>query len=217
MVIQISGSVGLNGRNMHSDVKAVQQLLNLMPGKLGGPEKPIAVDGLIGPETIRTITYFQKKNFGWGDGRVDPNGQTLSRLNGYADLAGQPNSPLASMANKGVNRPQPNGNAIDNYTTDFARIISVFGTAVSTNGPVKAGDVLLHKTMVWTGKNSTMALFMNATGKTVFVPASSMLIVGQDSAVPLAQMQYSKNGAMPYYQSGNGNPVGTATANTSKN
>jgi len=44
-------------------------------------QRPIGVDGFVGNETIGAIADFQKKAFGWSDGRIDRNGQSLRRLN----------------------------------------------------------------------------------------------------------------------------------------
>src|SRR5262245_45527653 len=90
MARQLSASVGVGGRNVAPDVTSVQELLNLAPGGLDGPPFPVVVDGVIGPETVGAINRFQSKNFGWADGRVDPNGKTLAKLNAYADMEGDP-------------------------------------------------------------------------------------------------------------------------------
>lgn len=76
----IQKSVGLGGRNLSPDVRTVQRLLNGVPATAGGPSIPLAEDGLVGPKTISAITAYQKRQLGWGDGRVDPDGPTLRRL-----------------------------------------------------------------------------------------------------------------------------------------
>ncbi|MFL5001283.1 MAG: peptidoglycan-binding protein, partial [Xanthobacteraceae bacterium] len=75
----ISASVGLGGRNLAGDTFTIQQLLNRARQNDGLP--PIAVDGLVGPETIGAIRAFQQSRVGFSDGRVDPNGPTLAALN----------------------------------------------------------------------------------------------------------------------------------------
>jgi hypothetical protein len=75
----ISASVGLGGRNLAGDTFTVQQLLNRARQEDGLP--PIAVDGLVGPETIGAIRAFQQSRLGFSDGRVDPNGPTIAALN----------------------------------------------------------------------------------------------------------------------------------------
>lgn len=85
MARQIIGSVGTRGKNAPTDVTTVQTLINLAGGKIGGPPRPIVVDGVVGPETVGAIVRFQSQNFGWSDGRVDPSGKTLARLNDVAD------------------------------------------------------------------------------------------------------------------------------------
>jgi murein DD-endopeptidase MepM/ murein hydrolase activator NlpD len=81
----IISSVGQNGKNLHKDVAAIQELLNhcshLLPNL-----KPLNVDGKIGNKTISAITLFQEKVvlLTKPDGRVDPGGKTLKSLNSKA-------------------------------------------------------------------------------------------------------------------------------------
>ncbi len=69
----ISASVGKGGTNKPEDVAAVQGLLN----KNGAG---LETDGMVGPKTIAAITKFQQGNLGFGEGRVDPGGQTWDAL-----------------------------------------------------------------------------------------------------------------------------------------
>jgi hypothetical protein len=71
--------------NLPSDVRTVQELLNNVPQSEGGPKVPLIVDGICGTKTKSTIQDFQLHHFGWqlADGRVDPNGPTLGKLNEY--------------------------------------------------------------------------------------------------------------------------------------
>ena len=82
---QISASVGEGGVNRKPDAITVQQLLNKVPVNEGGPQPALVVDGLPWKKTIAAIKQFQKVQLGfkWPDGRVDPSGQTLDKLNGY--------------------------------------------------------------------------------------------------------------------------------------
>lgn len=96
MARQLSASVGrMGGRNRHQDVLVVQDLLNKVPPHQGGPVPPLIVDGLCGSKTIKAIQKFQLHHFGWrgADGRVDPNGQTHSKLNEYDDRRPGPGLP----------------------------------------------------------------------------------------------------------------------------
>jgi hypothetical protein len=79
----ISAAVGLGGRNMPSDVRTVQELLNNVPPDAGGPAPKLVVDGLCGPLTRAAIAKFQQKQLGFSDSRVDPGGPTLQRLNRF--------------------------------------------------------------------------------------------------------------------------------------
>jgi peptidoglycan hydrolase-like protein with peptidoglycan-binding domain len=81
----ISGSVGRLGKNLSPDVKIVQELLNNVPADSGGPLPLLAVDGIAGPKTNSAIQKFQQRQIGFSgaDGRVDPNGPTLKKLNEF--------------------------------------------------------------------------------------------------------------------------------------
>lgn len=211
MVRQIGGSVGLSGKNKPADVRTVQELLNDIPNGLGGPDKPVAVDGLIGPETIKAITRFQSRHFGWGDGRVDVDGKTLGQLNAFADATADGLVP--PMPTK--HGPKPVGGAdpmIDNggKKSDWGKVTSAVGMVVTAAGQIKSGTLVQPGIMLWTGKNSSAAVVMIKTGKTVYVPASSLLYVGQSYSTPLAKMQWSQNGApapAPYQQAKYGQGV----------
>ncbi len=76
MAIKISASVGQGGINHKGDVRKIQKLLNAIY-----PASALEVDGLCGNKTIRRIERFQRRFLRSPDGRVDPNGRTLRRLN----------------------------------------------------------------------------------------------------------------------------------------
>ncbi len=133
MARQISGSVGINGKNAKADVLTVQTLLNQARGKTGGPPAPIGTDGVFGPETAGAINRFQSRNFGWADGRVDPNGRTLTTLNAFADLKGVPPTASAkpiggkSIAAQPSTGPAPAIDGSNKKPLDWALITSVSG------------------------------------------------------------------------------------------
>jgi outer membrane protein OmpA-like peptidoglycan-associated protein len=81
----IQGSVGKKGKNDKWDVMTMQTLLNkfIVPGCLPGL-KPLVPDGACGNATIGAITAFQAGilEHKYPDGRIDPGGETLARLNG---------------------------------------------------------------------------------------------------------------------------------------
>jgi putative peptidoglycan binding protein len=82
----ISFSVGrMGGKNEPHDVVTVQHLLNQAPAGKGGAQPLLDVDGLCGPKTINAIQKFQLHHFGWpgADGRVDPAGPTIVKLNEF--------------------------------------------------------------------------------------------------------------------------------------
>jgi peptidoglycan hydrolase-like protein with peptidoglycan-binding domain len=74
----LKASVGRGGVNQPNDVRTVQALLNDWRVKNG--RRPVAVDGLVGPETIDAITDFQWAVTGIVDGRVDPGGPAIRKL-----------------------------------------------------------------------------------------------------------------------------------------
>lgn len=85
MARSITAAVGRGGMNRPSDVKTIQELLNRAGGPNGGPIPALQIDGLCGPMTIGAIQKFQMKHFGMSgaDSRVDPQGQTLRKLNEF--------------------------------------------------------------------------------------------------------------------------------------
>jgi len=90
MAQMILAPVGrLGGVNRPSDVKVVQELLNRIPHAASGPYPLLAVDAVCGPKTLDAIQKFQLQQLGWGkaDGRVDPNGATLQKMN---EMSGNP-------------------------------------------------------------------------------------------------------------------------------
>lgn len=76
MTIQIHASVGRKGANHKQDTRKIQRLLNAIY-----PATLLFVDGLCGRKTIRRIERFQRRRVRNPDGRVDPGGRTLERLN----------------------------------------------------------------------------------------------------------------------------------------
>lgn len=198
MVMQIKGSVGASAKNQPDDVRTVQGLLNSVPGNLGGPPTPLAVDGFIGPLTIRAITYFQNKNFGWGDGRVDVGGQTIGRLNDFADGLSDPKSPVSAIANGGV--PLGSAGVIDGAGKtkgDYAKVLSLVGTLFCNGGAIQRGQFISTGIMIWTMNKSSASLYMVKSGRNIFMPANSLLYVGQDRSVPLSSVQWTRAGASP--------------------
>jgi len=79
MSISIKDSVGRTGMNHKPDTRQVQTALSAL-----FPAKPLVVDGLCGRNTIAHIEKFQRRFMQRPDGRVDPRGKTLRRLNSAA-------------------------------------------------------------------------------------------------------------------------------------
>lgn len=82
--LALSGSVGRGGRNASADVKAIQAALNAVDPADGGPTLKLAVDGICGPLTTAAIEKYQRRQMGWSDGRIDPDGPTIHHLQAAA-------------------------------------------------------------------------------------------------------------------------------------
>ena len=106
----ISGSVGQGGRNTPNDVRIVQNLLNQALRNSSGFQT-LAVDGIVGPKTIAAIKMYQTRTFGWNDGRVDPNGRTITSL---SQSPGSPTGPASPSSSPGA-APVVPGTYTDSY------------------------------------------------------------------------------------------------------
>ena len=93
--VRIDSSVGLNGVNREEDTCVIQRALNKVPADQGGPVKLLKQDGICGPKTNKAIQTFQLKHFGWSgaDGKVDPERQTIAKLNELVDFSPDANGP----------------------------------------------------------------------------------------------------------------------------
>jgi uncharacterized protein (TIGR02594 family) len=80
MCLGIQRSVGVGGVNLPADVRAVQELL-IDKAPPGAPA--LSIDGKLTPALMQAIRDFQRRVMGLSnpDGRVDPGGRTLLRLN----------------------------------------------------------------------------------------------------------------------------------------
>lgn len=72
----ISASVGKGGKNKTADAVLVQKTLNAKNNA------GLAVDGDVGPLTIKAIENYQQKTFGWKDGLIEVGGKTAGALFG---------------------------------------------------------------------------------------------------------------------------------------
>lgn len=82
--VRILFSVGENGKNQRSDVLAIQKALNCaIKCNLLPPLIPLKEDGVAGKNTKAAIRRFQQASvrFSTPDGRIDPGGKTLEKLN----------------------------------------------------------------------------------------------------------------------------------------
>lgn len=87
--------------NFRTDVETVQRLLNEHGERVG--YFPLPVNGVVTPQMIQAICMFQKKVVGLRvpDGRVDPSGTTLRKLNELRASAFPPGTSRVSSS-KGV-------------------------------------------------------------------------------------------------------------------
>lgn len=94
MTVSISMSVGdwnKGCKNREIDVTTVQELLETVAAKKDKPQyHPGAIDGLIArppktSSTVKAIVAFQRSFMSSPDGRVDPGGKTLQKLNEIAN------------------------------------------------------------------------------------------------------------------------------------
>jgi hypothetical protein len=123
----IRGAVGRGGRNFEDDVRVIQELLNSHTHLIQSVGV-LDADGDIGWKTITAITEFQRRVVGMRspDGRVDPGGRTLARLNGettddsdsettpgYYYPAG-PQAPLIEIARPYLGAREARGNRMGN-------------------------------------------------------------------------------------------------------
>jgi peptidoglycan hydrolase-like protein with peptidoglycan-binding domain len=86
--LSITNSVGVGGVNRAEDVRSIQQALNQVPPASGGPAPPLVVDGLSGDLTDKAIATFQRRSLGFADGRVDPAGPTIRKLQEFGSADG---------------------------------------------------------------------------------------------------------------------------------
>ncbi|CAN5211816.1 hypothetical protein BH10ACI1_BH10ACI1_23200 [soil metagenome] len=81
--VAISLSVGLRSPNLPIDVTKIQNALNRISPDDGGPAIPLIPNGFCDSRTVEVIQKFQLRHFGWSgaDGIINPNGQTIARIN----------------------------------------------------------------------------------------------------------------------------------------
>ena len=90
MTLTINASVGNGGVNQSDDVLAIQTTLNQVNPNWGGPDQTLNEDGVVDQALIDSISKFQNFQLGFNDGRVDPNGVTIGRLDLLMNDPGDP-------------------------------------------------------------------------------------------------------------------------------
>lgn len=206
MSVTISGSVGVGGKNNPDDVLVIQQLLNAVPEHQGGPPSPIAEDGLVGPQTVGAIRRFQLKNFGFGDGRVDLNGQTLPKLGGMA----APGMAKRSTANKVPNGNGPNNGQEPKFPDILAMLISaqggVFVDAPGASYVAQPGESFPPIGVILTTPNGSAFVRFHPSGRMVHVPPSSLFYLDQAKPISTMSGPQPNEEPAPYYQVGKTQP-----------
>lgn len=74
--------------NLPNDIRALQELLNLVPFNEGGPRMPMIADGKFGPDFTTALQRFQSQNplLNSEKMKVSPSGPTVVALNEYDPL-----------------------------------------------------------------------------------------------------------------------------------
>ncbi len=106
-------------RNAPGDADIVTDLLMRVPARDGGPDQPIfsaPFPGVSSPSLASAIERFQRRQLGFVDGRVDPGGATLARLNrltNNGNAAKRTIAPFTSLLRGAVGRPPAPNNVGD--------------------------------------------------------------------------------------------------------
>ncbi|WP_376090759.1 hypothetical protein ACE7GA_20450 [Roseomonas sp. CCTCC AB2023176] len=74
-------SVGAGGVNDPADVRAIKSLLNRIAPERGGPAQKLVETPAADASLTDAIIRFQAAQFGWADGRVEPDKATMAALN----------------------------------------------------------------------------------------------------------------------------------------
>jgi len=162
----ISGSVGKGGANRDDDVRAVQGLLNQNIGKLV-PLMPVIVTGKCDTQTILMIEEFQRRvlQLAIPDGRVDPEGHTISAL---MDAAGS----------AAATEPMLDGNALPGPVVKvFKEILKAAGLSRATVTSVSRTPAdqarVMYENCVSKGAGFNKKLYASAGDKVVDVYAAN--------------------------------------------
>jgi peptidoglycan hydrolase-like protein with peptidoglycan-binding domain len=159
----ITASVGrLGGVNRPADVRTVQELLNKVPADSGGPRVKLPVDGVCGTSTGDAIRTFQVRQFGGGmaDGRVDPGGPTLRKLNEY-DTPGPPAGGVGQVYGE---------------VAFFIGSVTIYDSTTPGGTPVRVGTPVRIGNVILTSKDSDVVevrfragFQVSLTGRVLFV------------------------------------------------
>ena len=103
--MSITSAVGKNAPNRKADVARIQQLLNLNAERIG-LDKSLAESGFVNEDTIRAIVKFQSAvvRLDKPDGKVDPGGRTLRRLQEVELAAAEEAAPWMAIARNEIGR-----------------------------------------------------------------------------------------------------------------
>lgn len=117
-------SVGAGGSNLANDTRHVQAALDIW--SVADKVPSVVVDGIVGPRTIAAIRNFQSRKSLFSDGRVDPNGPTIKRLeaNLLSTAAGQLSNSVANIL-RNVQREASSGLTPLGLKTAYGRALKL--------------------------------------------------------------------------------------------
>jgi hypothetical protein len=174
MAKSITAPVGrLGALNLMSDVKVVQELLNQVPMASGGPNLKLIVNGNCGTDTNDAIQCFQMRHFGFSgaDGRVDPGGPTLKKLNEF-DTPGSPGT-LPYDAGQLIGKIERFLGSVD--------VVSFAGDG-QTRQPARVGMTLRSNMLVRNNDHNSGVWIRLASGQRIAMTGSAVSMLTFDSA-----------------------------------
>lgn len=180
MARTISATVGLKATNRNADVLTIQDMLNRVPVDQGRPKPILKLDGLCGNKTKTAIQKFQLHHFGWSgaDGRVDPDGQTLVKLNDLQPSQPAPphtvppKPPIVRHTHFMLIQPGTIGTPMDDPGDFFFRVMAGSNDDASSPRSFHINEIALY----WLGKPGLAPRRVKTFLRTGRVPASLLQV-----------------------------------------
>ena len=123
--------------NSPSDAEIVTDLLMRVLASDGGPDEPIfpaPFPGTASPSLVVAIEKFQRRQFAQADGRVDPGGRTLDKLNKLTNHGTGPKKSLSAFVSA-IRAPVGRPPAVNNFDDQIKLIALLSQVAASDGGP----------------------------------------------------------------------------------